>query len=175
MAYQFVREPLLREDVEKLNQACDCHYEKLIVWTLLDTGLRVGELCALTPNNILWQEHVLRINGKGGPYGKMTKKRVVPMTPRVQALLEHYFSMNEEWPYSVRGVQNIVKRVANKARISKPVSPHVLRHTFATFALQRGISIAAVQKLLGHDRLSTTAIYLNLTDTHLVEEFRAKW
>lgn len=175
MPYQFVREPLLREEAEKLNQACDSYNEKLIVWTLLDTGLRVGELCALTPANILWQEHALRITGKGGPYGKMTKKRVVPMTPRVQAVLEHYFAINDAMPLGIRGAQNLVKCVANKARLAKTISPHVLRHTFATLALQKGISIAAVQKMLGHDRLSTTAIYLNLTDTHLIEEFRRKW
>jgi integrase/recombinase XerD len=51
----------------------------------------------------------------------------------------------------------------------------VLRHTFATLALQKGISLAAVQKILGHDRLTTTPIYLNLTDTHVVEEYEQKW
>jgi len=55
------------------------------------------------------------------------------------------------------------------------VTPHVLRHTFATLALQKGISLAAIQKILGHDRLSTTAIYLNLTDTHVIEEYAQKW
>jgi site-specific recombinase XerD len=49
------------------------------------------------------------------------------------------------------------------------------RHTFATLALQKGISLAAIQKILGHDRLATTAIYLNLTDTHVVEEYSQKW
>ncbi|HSF32084.1 MAG TPA: tyrosine-type recombinase/integrase [Candidatus Tectomicrobia bacterium] len=49
------------------------------------------------------------------------------------------------------------------------------RHTFATLALQKHISLAAIQKILGHDRLTTTAIYLNLTDTHVVEEYEQKW
>ncbi|WP_010304088.1 tyrosine-type recombinase/integrase [Candidatus Odyssella thessalonicensis] len=51
----------------------------------------------------------------------------------------------------------------------------MLRHTFATLALQKGVSLAAVQNALGHDRLTTTAIYLNLTDEHVVEEFDRKW
>jgi integrase/recombinase XerD len=59
--------------------------------------------------------------------------------------------------------------------VSREVTPHVLRHTFATLALQKGISLAAVKKALGHDRLSTTEIYLNLTDKHVQEEFERKW
>lgn len=51
------------------------------------------------------------------------------------------------------------------------MTPHTLRHTFATLALQKGIALASVQKALGHDRLETTAIYLNFTDAHVIEEF----
>ncbi len=72
-------------------------------------------------------------------------------------------------------MQKIVKRVANRAKITQDVTPHVLRHTFATLTLQKNISLAAIQKILGHDRLTTTAIYLNLTDTHVVEEYEQKW
>lgn len=94
---------------------------------------------------------------------------------QVQTLLEHYFAINNQWPIGSRQVQKIVKEVANRARLSQVVTPHILRHTFATLALQKGISLAAVQKILGHDRLTTTAIYLNLTDTHVVEEYSSKW
>ncbi len=72
-------------------------------------------------------------------------------------------------------VQRIVKRVANRAHISRPVSPHVLRHTFSVTAVQRGISLPALQRLLGHDDLTTTQIYLNLSPEHVIEEFEAKW
>ena len=67
--------------------------------------------------------------------------------------------------------QGIVRR----SKLTREVTPHVLRHTWATLALQKGMSLAAVQKILGHDRLTTTAIYLNLTDGHVLEEFEAKW
>ena len=97
------------------------------------------------------------------------------MSKRVQTLLEHYFAINNEWPVGVRRTQKIVKEVANKAKISQVVSPHILRHTFATLALQKGISLASVQKILGHDRLTTTSIYLNFTDEHVVDEFSRKW
>ena len=100
---------------------------------------------------------------------------MVPMSKRVRALLEPFFALNQEFPVGARQVQKIVKRVANRARISRDVTPHVLRHTCATLMIQRGISLAAIQKILGHDRLSTTAIYLNLTDEHVVSEYEAKW
>jgi len=175
MAYQFKRGPLTPSDADKLYQACGTIIEKLIIWILLDTGLRVSELCSITPQNILWQQKSIRVSGKGGIYGKKTKKRVVPMSKRVQSLLEHYFAINTKFPIGARQVQKIVKEVANRAKISKTVTPHILRHTFATLALQKNISIASVQKMLGHDRLATTSIYLNFTDEHVVEEFNRKW
>jgi len=64
---------------------------------LLDTGLRVSELCSLTPSHVLWQQKSLRVSGKGRPYGKQSKKRVGPLSRRMQALLETYFALNEKW------------------------------------------------------------------------------
>ena len=65
--------------------------------------------------------------------------------------------------------------MANRAEIIKDVSPHVLRHTFAKMALQKGISLPTLQKILGHDSLQTTAIYLNFTDVLIQDEFERKW
>jgi len=175
MGYQYVREPLRIQDADKLSSVCSEFLEKIIIWTLLDTGLRVSELCNLKTENILWQQKAIRIKGKGGFHGKMSKVRVVPLSGRVLSLFEHYFAINDSFPIGPRQVQKIVKNIANKAKISINVTPHVLRHTFATIALQKGISIAAVQKILGHDRLTTTAIYLNFTDAHVLEEFEKKW
>jgi integrase/recombinase XerD len=176
MAYQFKREPLNPREVDALCNACETFEEKLIIWTLLDTGLRVSELCNLTDQNILWQEKAIRVVGKGGPFGKKTKQRVVPLiSERTRTLLERYFAIHKEWFVEVRMVQRIVKKVANRAKIARTVTPHVLRHTFACTAHQKGISLAALQKALGHDLISTTQIYLNLSNTHLVEEFEKKW
>jgi len=175
MVYQYVREPLKTEEADRLVNACQDTKEKLVVWTLLDTGLRVSELCSLTPDNMLWQQRALRIHGKGGPYGTKSKKRIVPMSKRVQTLLEPYFTLNTKWFIGERQAQKLVKQIANRAQIAKTVTSHVLRHTFATLALQKGISLAALKKMLGHDRLATTEIYLNLTDSHVVEEFQNKW
>jgi integrase/recombinase XerD len=175
MAYQYVREPLIADEADRLANACETPTDRLVVWTLLDTGLRISELCNLTSKDVLWQERQLRFKGKGGPYGKKSKVRVVPMSNRVRALLEHYFALEKNFPVKTRRAQDIVKAVANRAKLTKEVSPHVLRHTFATMALQKGISPPTVQKILGHDRLQTTAIYLNFTDVHIQEEFERKW
>jgi integrase/recombinase XerD len=96
MPYQYIREPLRAEEADKLSQACETSLEKLIIWVLLDTGLRVSEMCSLTPQHILWQQKTMRVSGKGGPYGKQSKKRIVPMSKRVQSLLEHYFAINNK-------------------------------------------------------------------------------
>ena len=175
MAHQFVREPLRADEADRLANACRSPEEKLVVWTLLDTGLRVSELCSLTRDNVQWQQRSLRVTGKAGPHGSRHKQRIVPLSARVRAILEPYFALNDTWFVGTRQAQKIVKRVANRAQLAREVTPHVLRHTWATLALQKGMSLAAVQKILGHDRLTTTAIYLNLTDGHVLEEFEAKW
>src|SRR5271157_4502105 len=175
MPYQYVREPLTAEESERLSNACETPTERLVVWTLLDTGLRVSELCGLTSKNVLWQQRALRFKGKGGPYGKKTKIRVVPMSSRVRAILEHHFALGKAFPVKTRRAQDIVKAVANRAGITKDVSPHVPRHTFATMALQKGISLPAVQKILGHGSLQTTATYLNFIDVQIQDEFARKW
>jgi integrase/recombinase XerD len=136
--YRYVREPLRGEEADLLSNACRTSQEKLIVCTLLDTGLRVSELCGMTAENIQWQQRQIRVQGKGGPYGKKTKMRTVPMSLRVRTLLEPWFALNDRFPVGPRRVQKIVKEIANRAKISREVTPHVLRHTFATLALQKG-------------------------------------
>ena len=175
MPYQYRREPLTQEEATRLANACETPQEKIIIWTLLDTGLRVAELAGLTKDNIDWQTHRLTIYGKGGPYGKKSKRRIVPMTSRIRPLLESYFALQDEFKYSERTIQRVILKVANRAKIKRKVSPHVLRHTFAVTAIQKGISVAALQKLLGHDNLTTTAIYLNLSPEGAIEEFKNKW
>jgi integrase/recombinase XerD len=175
MPYQYKREPLTQEEATRLANACETPLERIIVWTLLDTGLRVSELASLSKENIDWQLHRLTIFGKGGPYGKKTKRRVVAMTDRIQPLLESYFAINDEFGYTERHISRLVKAVANRARIKRPVSPHVLRHTFAVTAIQKGVSLPALQRVLGHDNLSTTQIYLNLSPEEALNEFKRKW
>ena len=80
MPYQFRREPLTQDEANRLANACKEHEEKLVVWTLLDTGLRVSELASLTRDNMEWQTHRITVYGKGGPYGSKTKRRIIPLS-----------------------------------------------------------------------------------------------
>ena len=94
----------------------------MVVWTLLDTGLRVGEFSSLSRDNIDWQAHRLMIYGKGGPYGTKSKRRIIPLTARVQPLIEGHFALHDAFGMGDRTIQRIVKRVANLAHISRPVT-----------------------------------------------------
>ena len=175
MVYQYKKEPLNDDEVDRLTNACENFTEKFVVWTLLDTGMRLSELAGLTKGSIQWQERRLVIHGKGGPYGKKSKRRIIPMTGRVRRLIEYHFTESDVVGMSARTIERVVKKVANKAGISKPVSPHVLRHTFSVNCIKRGISTRALQSLLGHDRLTTTEIYLNLSPEDAIREFLNKW
>jgi len=150
MSYQYKREPLSDDEINRLTNACDTFREKFVVWTLLDTGLRLSEFADLKKDNIQWQERRLVIYGKGGPYGKKTKRRIIPMTDRVRKLMEYYFAEN------------------NGIGVTK-------RTTFSVNCIKKGISTRALQTLLGHDRLTTTEIYLNLSPEDAIREFLNKW
>jgi len=173
--YQYKREPLSNDEANKLINSCQTAQEKIIIFTLLDTGMRVSELAGLSKKNILWQEKRLIIYGKGGPYGSKSKRRVIPMTERVYAVLSAYFALNSSIDMKKRNIQYHVKKVANRAGITKPVSPHVLRHTFAVNCIKRNISTRTLQQLLGHDHLATTEIYLNLSPEDACREFMSKY
>jgi integrase/recombinase XerD len=175
MPYQYKREPLTQDEANQLANACKTHEEKLAVLALLDTGLRVSELAHLTKDNLDWQTHRLMVYGKGGPYGSRSKRRVIPLSARVQPLLEGHLALHDAMGVSARTIQRLIKRVANRAHIRRKVTPHVLRHTFAVSAVQKGISLPALQRLLGHDRLTTTEIYMNLSPEQVIEEFQRKW
>jgi len=140
MLYQYKREPLTQEEANRVANACSSHEEKLVVWALLDTSLRVVELAKLTKDNIDWQNHRLMIYGKGGPYGKVSKHRIIPLSAWVQPLLEGHLGLHVSLKIGVRTIRRMVKQVANRAHIRRKVSPHVLRHTFSVFS---PVSVAA--------------------------------
>ena len=165
----FKREPLLGDEANHLANACQTPRERLVIWTLLDTGLRLQELEGLTPQNIDWQQHRLVIHGKGG------KRRVVPMSARTRQLVEGHFATYETLGIQRRAIQNLVRKVAVRAGITRPCSPHVLRHTFAVESLKKSIDLASLQKVLGHNNLQTTAIYLNMQPEAALDEYRRKW
>ncbi len=107
MPYQYRREPLNNDEVNKLTNACEEFREKFVVCTLLDTGLRLSEFVGLTESNIQWQERRLVIYGKGGPYGKKSKRRIIPMTERVRRLVEYHFAETDTVGMSGRTVDRL--------------------------------------------------------------------
>jgi len=162
MPYEYLREPLTAAEVDRLASACETPTEQLVIWTLLDTGLRLSELCDLTRKSVRRQQHQLQVRDRGDP----RKTRWVPLSTRVQDLLEHHFALEMRFPVQKRRAQKIVKAVADRAQITREVNPQVLRNTFAAMALHKGISLLAVQKLLGHARIETTASFLKSIGTH---------
>ena len=140
------------------------------------TGLRVSELVGLTVTQISLQQGLVRVVGKGN------KERLVPLGEEAQAKIEHYlkhsrpelldghpcdqlFVTTRRAGMTRHAFWHIVKRYANQAGIEKHLSPHTLRHAFATHLLNHGADLRVVQLLLGHSDLSTTQIY-----THVARE-----
>lgn len=147
MPCQYKREPLNNDEVNAITNSCDTFRETFVVWTLLDTGLRLSEFADLKKDNIQWQKRRLVVYGKGGPHGKKTKRRIIPIIERVRRLLEYHFAENDDNGMVKRTVARVVTKVADKAGISKPVSPHVLRHTFSVNCIKKGIFTRALQTL----------------------------
>lgn len=173
--YQYKREPLTTDETDKLYNACETSKEKFVIWMILETGMRVSEIANLKKENIQWQEKRIMLYGKGGPYGKKSKRRIIPLSERAKTLVDNWFSLQNNVGMDVRTIQRLVKKVATRAGIAKNVTPHVLRHTFAVNCIKKGISTRAIQTFLGHDRLTTTEIYLNLSPEDACREFIQKW
>ena len=147
-------------------------------------GLRVTELCKFKVSNILWDSEMIRVDGKGG------NQRFVPIGPIARKNLKNY--INKERPTLSQKNPNIaelflsrngrkltrmmiwilLKKWANTAEITKKISPHTLRHSFATHLLEGGADLRSVQEMLGHADISTTQIYTHLDKEHLKEVHR---
>ena len=132
--------------------------------------------CMQAAHYPLWQEHRLMIYGKGGPYGKLSKRRVIPLSPRVQPLLEGHLSLHDNIRarcanYPACGQRRCQPSTHPPNRHSSCTAPHLRRDLRA----KKGISTRALQEIMGHDRLATTEIYLNLSPEEVIREFYGKW
>ncbi|MBZ9570341.1 tyrosine-type recombinase/integrase [Methanobrevibacter sp. TMH8] len=140
---------------------------KLILTLLYSSGIRVSELVSLVIKDIDLKERTIRIRGKGD------KDRIVLFDNHTKELIEEYISLidsNDDYlftnrrnnPLTTRYIQIMIKDHAKEAGIKKRVTPHILRHSFATHLLKNGVDIRVIQQLLGHSNLSTTQIYTNV-------------
>lgn len=150
--------------------------DKAMLEVLYATGVRVSELISLELNDLNLEVGFIRSYGKGG------KERVIPLGEVAQSFLKVYleksrpllvknknvpglFISRRKMPMTRQAFWKTLKQYVLKANISAPISPHTLRHAFATHLLERGADLRSVQQMLGHSDISTTQIY-----THVVQE-----
>lgn len=155
---------------------------RAILEMLYSCGLRVSELCNLRYSDIYFEEEFVRVLGKGD------KQRLVPMSERVIAELQSYkpdrekisikpgyddyvfLSFRRGTPLSRIMIFHLTKELAQLANISKVISPHTFRHSFATHLLEGGANLRVIQAMLGHESISTTEIYTHIDRKRLREE-----
>jgi site-specific recombinase XerD len=176
---------ITKEELSRLLKATDgadlkSMRDKAILETLFSTGLRVSELCSLSRDIDLSTDE-LSVRGKGekirvvfmSDEAKKSIKRYLDKRPDMDAALfvkisgEERKMKDDEIGLSTRQIERIIKLYAIKAGISKKVTPHVIRHMFATDLLGNGADLRSVQMLLGHSNISTTQIYTHVTDSEL--------
>lgn len=174
---------LPKREVDRLIREAERHGNKrnlALLLTLRHTGLRVGELCNLRLGDVVISERKGEVRVRGG---KGNKDRTVPLNNDARRALaayrevrpavadDHFFVGQRGTPLRPQGVQQVVAKYARRAGLPD-VTPHVLRHTFAKHVLDAGEDLATVQRLLGHERLETTAIYTQPTARDLEEAVR---
>ena len=154
---------------------------KAIIEVLFSCGLRVSELCTLKLSDLYLDEGFIRVNGKG------SKQRLVPISDKAVKELRLYFIDRntidikpgyEDFVFISKRKKNIsrimvfhfLKELVEKAGIHKTVSPHTLRHSFATSLLEGGANLRAIQAMLGHESIGTTENYLHTDTTRLRDE-----
>ncbi|MEA2112685.1 MAG: site-specific tyrosine recombinase/integron integrase [Patescibacteria group bacterium] len=153
--------------------------DKALLELLFSTGLRVSELCALN-NDIDLSKDEMPVRGKGDKvrvvfFSEMAKQTIKKYLSKRKNMSEALFTAlsskmsKENGRLTPRSIERIVKQYAIKAGITKKVTPHVIRHSFATDLLQNGADLRSVQMMLGHSNISTTQIYTHMTDKHLRE------
>lgn len=175
---QHLPEVLSLEEVNRLVEAVDLssaegHRNRAMLEMLYGSGLRVSELTGLRLSDIYREEGYLLVRGKG------SKQRLVPISPEADKWFGYWLEdrshldvkpeakdiafLNRYGRQLTRAmVFTIIKRLSEKAGIHKVISPHTLRHSFATHLLQNGADLRVIQQLLGHEKITTTEIYTHL-------------
>lgn len=160
-----------------------------ILETLYSCGLRVSELISLKISDLFFNEGFIKVLGKGN------KQRLIPIAKETQILIKSYIerhrcllNIHPEYTDTLflnrRGkgltrvmIFTIVKQLCELSSITKSISPHTFRHSFATHLLENGADLRAIQQMLGHESITTTEIYLHLDTTHLrntIENFHPR-
>ena len=167
---------LSEDEVAKLIKSASSAYHRVIITTLYATGMRRAELARLKVEDIDSQRMVIHVRqGKGG------KDRDVTLSPRLLEILRGYWKWRKpqvylfpsllrprpDKPITSKTIWYAVREAARRAGIKKRITPHTLRHSWATHLLERGTDLKTIQMLLGHVDLEATTIYLHLSQRHL--------
>ena len=162
---------LSTEEVARILQASENLKHKALLFTVYSGGMRASEVLSIRVNDVYWDRNQILIKD-----GKGKKDRMVTLSQTLKELLRLYFDQyqpeywlfegqNRQHQYSSSSLQKIVKKAAHIAGITKKVTPHTLRHCFATHLMDSGVGIRYIQELLGHKDIKTTLIYTHVTTT----------
>lgn len=181
-----IPEVLTVEEIDAIIAAVDMTQKegqrnRAILETLYSCGLRVSELCNLKLSDLYFDEGFIKVDGKGG------KQRLVPISPRAIKEIKYWLLDRntgkikkgfEDYVFLARWGNNIsrimifhlIKELAKTANITKNISPHTFRHSFATHLLEGGANLRAIQCMLGHESIATTEIYTHIDRNMLRKE-----
>lgn len=171
------RQALSLEELERLRDACKGYREKALVEFLVSTGCRLSEVAQLRVEDLNLNERSVVVTGKGD------KDRLVYFSVRARLMLQEYIKerkggeglfVSSKTPYlplKQRAIERIVHAISERAGLASRVHPHLLRHTFATLALNSGMDVTVIQRLLGHENISTTQIYAAMNEDTVKHQY----
>ncbi len=179
-------EVLTVEEIDRIIDAVDMdksegQRNRAMLETLYSCGLRVSELCNLKISDLYLEEGFIKVEGKG------SKQRLVPISPRAVKEIQYWrvdrshgrvkkgfedYLFLARWGNAISRVMvfHLIKELAAKAGITKNISPHTFRHSFATHLLEGGANLRAIQSMLGHESIATTEIYTHIDRNMLRSE-----
>lgn len=161
---------LTKQEVQQLFDSAQTLKSKLILQLLYSSGLRVSEIVNLKPVDLDFTENTGWVRE-----GKGKKDRMFVFSEKLSKKLQKFINKHQDWnylfspinPLTTRNIQKIVQKTTQIAGIDKLVSPHTLRHSFATHLLDAGVDIRLIQKCLGHASIATTQLYVHISSEQL--------
>lgn len=171
------RHPLTAEQLELVRDGCRGYKEKALVEFLVSSGCRVSEVAGLRVDDIDWRDRKCKVIGKGN------KERTVYFSVRAKLMLQLYIAESRGGealfassrapyePLTDRGIEKMISKLGKRIGMERPLYPHLMRHTFASHALNCGMELTIIQHLLGHSDPKTTLIYAEIDPIRVQYEY----